>query len=65
MDRRPVREGETDYTAYLAYMHEFGGYQRDIEMAPATILVTEEEYRAEREGRIRRSRLLARPLRPA
>ena len=56
MDRRPVREGETDYEAYLAYMHEFGGCQRDIEAALATILLTEDEYRAERQGRVRRSR---------
>jgi hypothetical protein len=54
MDRRPARDGETDYEAYLAYMHEFGSYQRDIEVALATILLTEEEYRAERQGRIRR-----------
>jgi len=56
MDRRPAREGETDYEAYRAYMHEFGGCQRDIEVALATILLTEDEYRAERQGRVRRSR---------
>ena len=29
------------------YTHEFGGCQRDIEVALATILLTEDEYRAE------------------
>jgi hypothetical protein len=51
MDHRPPRENETDYEAFLAYEHEFGGYQRDIEAAIATILFTKEEYRAVRTGR--------------
>jgi hypothetical protein len=45
MDRSPAREDETDYEAFLAYQHEFGGYQRDMEAAIATILFTQEEYR--------------------
>jgi hypothetical protein len=56
MDRRPARESETDYEAYFAYMHEFGGCQRDIEVALATILLKKDEYRAERERAILRRR---------
>ena len=55
MDRRPPGENETDYEAYLAYEHQFGGYQRDIEAAIATILFTKEEYRAIRTGRASRA----------
>jgi hypothetical protein len=51
MDRRPPpREGETDYEAYLAYRHQFGHYQSDIEAALSTIMFTVEEYRT-RSGR--------------
>jgi hypothetical protein len=62
MDRPPAREGETDYEAFLAYEYEFGGYQRDMEAAIATILFTQEEYRDLRAGR--RSRAQVRPERP-
>lgn len=51
MDRPPAREGETDYEAFLAYDHAFGGYQRDIEAAIATILFTQQEYHDFRAGR--------------
>jgi hypothetical protein len=54
--RRPPSKGETDYEAFLAYQHEFGGFQRDIEAALATILYTKEEYRAVRTGRASRAR---------
>ena len=63
MDRRPPHEGETDYEAFLAYEHEFGGYQRDIEAAIATILFTKEEYRAVRTGRASRARRASRAQR--
>jgi hypothetical protein len=63
MDRPPAREGETDYEAFLAYQHAFGGYQRDIEAAIATILFTQEEYRDFRTGRY--SRAQVRPERPS
>ncbi len=56
MERRPAREGETDYEAYLARQHVFGGFQRDIEAAISTILTTEEEHRAVRTARVQRSR---------
>jgi hypothetical protein len=55
MDRRLPHETETDYEAFLAYEHEFGGYQRDIEAAIATILSSKEEYRAVRAGRASRA----------
>jgi len=50
MERPAPREDETEYTAYLKYQHNFGGYQRDIEAAISTILFTEEDYRAVRLG---------------
>jgi hypothetical protein len=55
----PAREGETDYEAFLAHSHEFGHYQSDIEAAIATILFTQDEYRAIRTGRASRSRKLS------
>jgi hypothetical protein len=60
MDRRPPHANETDYEAFLAYEHEFGGYQRDIEAALATILFTKEEYRAVRTGRASRAHRVSR-----
>ena len=63
MDRRPPRENETDFEAFLAYEHQFGGYQRDIEAAIATILFTKEEYRAVRTGRASRARRISRERR--
>jgi hypothetical protein len=51
MDRPPALDGKTDYEAFLAYQHEFGGYQRDLEAAIATILFTQKEYRDFRTGR--------------
>jgi hypothetical protein len=59
MERPPPREGETDYQAFLAYQHEFGGYQRDMEAAIATILFTQEENRDFRAGRRSQSRIRA------
>ncbi len=59
MDRPPAREGETDYEAFLTYQHEFGGYQRDMEAAIATILFTQKEYRDFRIGRHSRAQVRA------
>jgi hypothetical protein len=56
LDPRPPGHGETDYEAFLTYTYEFGHYQSYIEAAIATILLTEEEYRAFRTGRSSRPR---------
>ena len=59
VDRPPASEGETDYEAFLAYQHEFGGYQREMEAAIATILFTQQEYREFLTGRRSRTRIRA------
>jgi hypothetical protein len=42
------RKGETDYDAHWRHMHDFGWYQSNIEAAIATVMFTQEEYRAMR-----------------
>lgn len=54
------REGETDYDAHWRQMHEFGKYQRDIEAAIATVMFTQEEYRAMKQGKIDQARIRSR-----
>jgi hypothetical protein len=43
-----TRHADRDEAGFKPYEHNFGGYQRDIEAAIATILFTKEEYRATR-----------------
>jgi hypothetical protein len=45
---KPRAEGSTDYEDFLDDQHEFGHFQRDIEAALSTVMLTEEEYRHQR-----------------
>ncbi|WP_426440096.1 hypothetical protein [Bradyrhizobium genosp. P] len=54
------KEGETDYDAHWRHMHEFGWYQSNIEAAIATVMFTQEEYRAMRQGKVDSARARSR-----
>jgi hypothetical protein len=54
------KDGETDYEAHWRHMHDFGWYQSNIEAALATVLFTQEEYRAMRQGKIDQARIRSR-----
>ena len=54
------KEEETDYDAHWRHMHDFGWYQSNIEAAIATVMFTQEEYRAMRQGKIDQARIRSR-----
>jgi hypothetical protein len=60
----PRKSGETDYDAAWRDDFSFGRFQRDIEIALSTIMMTETEQRAERETGARRSRPPSTPIEP-
>jgi hypothetical protein len=54
------RDGETDYDAHLRHHHPFGWFQSNIEAAIATVMFTQEEYRAMRQGKVDAARTRSR-----
>jgi hypothetical protein len=46
------KDGESDYDAHWRHMHKFGWYQSNIEAAIATVIFTQDEYRAMRQGKV-------------
>jgi hypothetical protein len=54
------RDGETDYDAHWRHMHDFGWFQSNIEAAIATVMFTQEEYRARRQGQVDSARARSR-----
>jgi hypothetical protein len=54
------RVGETDYDAHWRHMHDFGWFQSNIEAAIATVMFTQEEYRARRQGQVDSARARSR-----
>jgi hypothetical protein len=46
------KDGESDYDAHWRNMHEFGWYQSNVEAAIATVIFTQDEYRAMRQGKV-------------
>lgn len=53
-------EGETEYDAHWRHMHDFGWWQSNIEAAIATVMFTQEEYRAMRQGKVNSARARSR-----
>jgi len=50
------RQGESEYDAHWRHMHDFGWFQRNIEAAIATVMFTQEEYRAKRQAKVESAR---------
>lgn len=50
------REGESQHDAHWRHMHDFGWFQRNIEAAIATVMFTQEEYRAKRQAKVESAR---------
>jgi hypothetical protein len=53
----PRKEGETEYEAHWRDDFAFGRFQGDIEVALSTIMMTEEEYRDQRQARVDKVRI--------
>ena len=58
-------QGQSNYDAVWESEFEFGRYQREIEVALSTIMLTEDERRRRREDGVKRATLRSRALRPA
>ena len=54
------RDGETDYDAHLRHHYPFGWFQSNIEAAIATVMFTQEGYRAMRQGKVDSARARSR-----
>lgn len=59
--RKPVT-GLTAYENYRQSQFESAEYQQHIEAGLATVMYTEEEYRAKRQGRVNEARALSRQI---
>jgi hypothetical protein len=54
------KDGESDYEAHWRTLHDYGWYQSNIEAAIATVMFTQKEYRAMKQGKIDQTRIRSR-----